>query len=68
RPIYLGPGGSRIARVEGGHHHLVCLACGSATSFDECPLEDVKQILAQRFGFQVKSHMLELYGLCKDCS
>lgn len=67
RPIYLGQGGLRVARVEGGHHHLICLACGSAISFDECPLEDVKQALAQRFGFQIRSHMLELYGLCEDC-
>jgi Fur family ferric uptake transcriptional regulator len=67
RPIYLGQGGSRIARVEGGHHHLVCLACGSAISFNECPVQDMKQALAQRFGFQVKGHMLELYGLCKNC-
>ncbi len=67
RPIYLGEGGSRIARVEGGHHHLVCLNCGSAVSFDECPIREMKQALAQRFGFQVKGHMLELYGLCQDC-
>ena len=67
RPIYLGEGGSRIARVEGGHHHLVCLNCGSAVSFDECPIREMKQTLAQRFGFQVKGHMLELYGLCQDC-
>lgn len=67
RPIYLGQGSLRIARVEGGHHHLICLACGNAVSFDDCAVKEIQQTLAQRFDFQVKSHMLELYGLCQDC-
>lgn len=67
RPIYLGEGSLRVARVEGGHHHLICLTCGSAISFEECPIENMKQALARRFDFQIKSHMLELYGLCENC-
>jgi Fur family ferric uptake transcriptional regulator len=67
RPIYLGDKGSHVAYVEGGHHHLVCLHCGSVIHFDECLIGELEHTLTQRFSFQIKSHMLELYGLCESC-
>ena len=67
RPIYLGDGGSRVARVAKGHHHLICLSCGTAIHFEECVAAELTQILSERFGFRVKSHLLELYGTCEDC-
>lgn len=66
RPIRLG-GSPRLARVQGGHHHLVCLACGHSFSFPDCHEEELAEELAARFNFQIKSHLLEFYGLCPDC-
>lgn len=67
RPVY-GVDGVRFACVEGGHHHLICLRCGAAVHFDRCGLDGgMEQDLERQFGFVVKSHMLELYGLCADC-
>ncbi len=67
RPIYSADGAPRIACVAQDHHHLICLECGKALHFEECPLGDLEEQLAARFGFSIKSHMLELYGLCKEC-
>lgn len=67
RPIRLSNGSVCFIRAEGGHHHLVCLNCGVAVHFDDCPVEELGWALARRLGFQVQSHMLEFYGLCKDC-
>jgi Fur family ferric uptake transcriptional regulator len=67
RPVYLGDGVLRVACVEGGHHHLVCLNCGDALHFDECLVGDLGLVLAERFDFQIKGHMLEFYGLCEKC-
>jgi Fur family ferric uptake transcriptional regulator len=67
RPLYLGEGGVRFAHVSEGHHHLVCLDCGVAIHFDECPAGELEQALEERLGFQIQSHMLEFYGLCKEC-
>ena len=67
RPVHFGEGILRVARVDGGHHHLVCLGCGAVIHFDECAVGELEQVLAARFGFQIKSHMLEFYGLCQGC-
>ena len=67
RPVHLGDGDTRFARVDGGHHHLVCLSCGAAIHFDECLVEELKQELSERLNFKIQSHLLELYGLCKEC-
>lgn len=67
RPLFLGTRGSQVTCVDGGHHHLLCLSCGSTTHFDDCLLQQVEEIVAARVGFDIKSHLLEFYGLCRDC-
>lgn len=66
RPIRLG-GSPRLACIAEGHHHLVCLACGHSFSFEECPEGELAAELSRRFNFEIKSHLLEFYGLCADC-
>ena len=67
RPITLGDGPPTYIRAEGGHHHLVCSACGTVIEFDECSSGTLAQELADRYDFQIQSHLLEFYGLCADC-
>jgi len=67
RPVYLGERGSHLACVAEGHHHLLCLDCGRTIHFDDCVLSELEHTLAQRLGFQIKSHLLEFYGLCEHC-
>lgn len=51
----------------GHHHHLVCVHCHKTVEFDDCYLADLQQQLAERFGFQINGHLVELYGQCLDC-
>ena len=67
RPIYVGEHGPTYIRAEGGHHHLVCSTCGIVIDFDQCMAGDMTRELADRFGFQIQSHLLEFYGLCAGC-
>jgi Fur family ferric uptake transcriptional regulator len=67
RPLFLGERGSQVTCVEGGHHHLLCLSCGSAIHFDDCLVQQLEELITRRLGFDVKSHLLEFYGLCRDC-
>lgn len=67
RPVFLGDGGTRVVAVRDGYHHLLCLRCGAAVCFDECVVTDLAATLSERLGFQVKSHLLELFGLCASC-
>ena len=69
RPLYLGDGPEqRFALAEGGHHHLVCAACGTVVEFDDCPLGDLETTLAARTGFRIHGHLLELFGRCPACA
>jgi len=67
RPITLGDGPPTYIRAEGGHHHLVCSACGTVIEFDQCSSGALAQELADRYNFHIQSHLLEFYGLCANC-
>jgi Fur family transcriptional regulator, ferric uptake regulator len=67
RPIYLGEGAPSFIRAEGGHHHLVCADCGIVVEFEECMAGELADELQSRFGFQIRSHLLEFYGRCAHC-
>lgn len=67
RPIYVGEHGPTYIRAEGGHHHLVCSCCGAVFEFDQCVADGMERELEARFGFQIRSHLLEFYGLCAHC-
>ena len=67
RPIYVGEHGPIYIRAEGGHHHLVCSRCGVVTDFDQCVADTMERELETRFGFEIRSHLLEFYGICTCC-
>lgn len=67
RPIYVGEHGPIYIRTQGGHHHLVCSNCGVVIDFDQCVADQMTAELAERFGFQIQSHLLEFYGQCAAC-
>lgn len=55
-------------RAAKGHEHLMlCTHCGKATYFSGDELGIVVQKVASHNGFQVQNHLVQLYGLCKDC-
>lgn len=56
-----------ILTPAGHHHHIVCLNCRQTVEFDECVMGEFEQQLADRAGFQVEGHLLEIYGLCATC-
>jgi Fur family ferric uptake transcriptional regulator len=49
------------------HHHLVCSGCGKVVDFTNCSLSEMERKLSQESGFDIKDHLLEFYGLCRDC-
>ncbi len=68
RPVYQGTGAAHyILMQDGHHHHLICNHCSRVFEFDECALDDLPGEIARRFGFEVRGHLLELYGTCADC-
>jgi len=55
-------------RVEGEHHdHLICMGCGKIVEFESERIEELQSRIAQREGFRIYDHKLELYGYCSAC-
>lgn len=49
------------------HDHLVCQACGRKVEFQYEAIEVLQEQVAQKHGFRLTSHHLELVGLCPEC-
>jgi Fur family ferric uptake transcriptional regulator len=49
------------------HDHLICIECGDITEFEEPRIEELQERVAKTYGFALRSHKHELYGLCAKC-
>lgn len=51
------------------HHHLVCTVCQKIEAVHICnQLQKQEEEIKKSTGFNVKKHVLEFYGLCRECS
>lgn len=58
------------AFVSAGHGHqhlLLCQNCGRVEFFDGDDLDTLTRYIAQKTGYQINEHWLQLFGLCMDC-
>lgn len=72
RRVELGDGAARYELADdyrAHHHHLVCDACGRIEDVAACPVDEagLKRQIRRRIGFAIRSHVLELFGLCRSC-
>lgn len=49
------------------HDHMICDKCGAIIEFEDYAIERHQQMMAERYGFQLREHRLVLWGLCKNC-
>jgi len=52
---------------EAHHDHIICTHCGKIIEFGEDAIEELQENVTRRHGFLMKSHRLEIYGLCGEC-
>jgi Fur family ferric uptake transcriptional regulator len=53
----------------GSHHdHLICTECGYVIEFEDEEIESLQVTIAKKYGIELKSHRLDLYGRCLDRS
>jgi len=66
---HFGDGHTRyeLADAEAHHDHLICVDCGKIVEFEEPEVEVLQDRVAQRYGFEIRAHKHELYGVCADC-
>jgi Fur family ferric uptake transcriptional regulator len=58
-----------LSHPESHHDHLVCVDCGTIEEFENDEIERLQHEVAQKLGFELTSHRLELFGKCtkKNC-
>ncbi len=49
------------------HDHLTCVECGLIVEFENNDIEKLQETVARQHGFYLSGHVLELYGVCKNC-
>ncbi len=49
------------------HDHLICTVCNGITEFEDERVEEIQEEIAARYGFRLRSHKHELYGVCPSC-
>lgn len=54
-----------LADDDAHHDHLICTDCGYIQEFEEPLIEELQERIAERFGFSLGHHKLELYGSCQ---
>ncbi|HEY9759051.1 MAG TPA: Fur family transcriptional regulator [Oculatellaceae cyanobacterium] len=67
--VDLGDGERRYELIEPGehHHHIICDHCRSSIHLDQCLVEELENAIASKYGYDVRSHILEIFGRCPEC-
>ena len=59
-------GGKLRYEVKQEHHdHIICLDCGHIQEFENDTIEKLQDEIAIQHGFELQSHRMEIYGVCK---
>lgn len=62
--LEFGDGRARYEDAERDHHdHLIDMATGEVIEFCDPEIERLKEAIAQRLGYRLKGHRLELFGI-----
>ncbi|MEA2334176.1 MAG: hypothetical protein QOG40_666 [Solirubrobacteraceae bacterium] len=68
RHVHLGHGPGLYALVgEGEREYLYCERCGSARAVSTDELDEVRELVAARFGYSARFTHFPIVGLCADC-
>jgi Fur family ferric uptake transcriptional regulator len=68
RRVHLDDGCEGFAPAAAEHgHHLICSMCQTTIEFDDCDMSALLKRVAQRTGFKIEQHWLELVGQCPQC-
>ena len=65
------PEGEAIYRAcssDGHHHHLICRNCGTTVEIQATDVEEWAQRTAAANGFTRAEHVVDIFGLCADCT
>ena len=61
--------GHSVFELAGAYHHdhLLCVKCGRVVEFTDAEIELLQQKIADKLGFELTDHNLNMYGYCPKC-
>ena len=54
--------------ADGHHAHLICTQCQRVIELGACEISEQIEQYIHRNHFHLTGHLLEIYGICPDCS
>lgn len=67
RKCYLSPDMDYHSNMDHCHHNLVCRLCGNIEEINCQGMNLIEQVVSSNSKFTIESHVLEFYGICKNC-
>ncbi|RXJ00424.1 transcriptional repressor [Anaerobacillus alkaliphilus] len=67
KELTYGDSSSRFDCITSDHYHVICENCGKIVDFHYPGLDEVETLAEHVTGFKVKSHRMEIYGVCPEC-
>jgi len=49
------------------HDHVICKSCDEILEFCDPRIQSIRTLVEEHFDFEIESHSLNFYGLCKKC-
>jgi len=66
--ISFGSQGKKFELGNKPHHdHLICEKCGKIVEFENDEIEQLQEKIANMYDFKLTNHLMQLYGICKEC-
>lgn len=68
KELTYGDASSRFDANMKDHYHIICRHCGKITDFEYPLLTEVEVKAAEKTGYHIDSHRMEIYGICPSCN
>ena len=66
--LSFGSSGKKFELGNKPHHdHMICKMCDKIIEFEDDEIENRQEEIANKYGFKLTSHIMQLYGVCKNC-
>lgn len=67
--LSFGSQGKKFELANKPHHdHMICKGCGKIIEFEDSVIERKQEQIAKEHNFKLTGHLMQLYGLCSECS
>lgn len=66
--LSFGSSGKKFELGNKPHHdHMICKVCDDIIEFEDEGIERLQEEIANKNGFKLTSHLMQLYGVCQVC-